>query len=105
MYDEAIKAIEAQLLFKSKKSNLWYFAEKKSFRIEHKMTHLSCFIAGLFALQSKFESNQEKKKHFLELAEQIANTCHESYIRSGILLNFLNDCFFRHWNRTRIFSI
>lgn len=85
MYDQAIKAIEEQLLFKSSQNNLWYFAEKKNSRIEHKMAHLTCFIGGLFALQSKFEKNQEKKSHFLNLAEKIANTCHESYIRSGNL--------------------
>ena len=82
VYDRAIEAIEKNLLFKSKPSNLWYFAEKKSSRIEHKMAHLTCFIGGMFALQSKYETDSEKRKHYLELAEQVANTCHESYIRA-----------------------
>ena len=40
-------------------------------------------MAGLFALQSVNEPTQERKEHFLELAVKIADTCHESYIRTG----------------------
>jgi len=47
------------------------------------MDHLACFIAGLFALQSKHEENSERKTRYLELAERIAHTCHESYIKSA----------------------
>ncbi|TKR93779.1 hypothetical protein L596_008176 [Steinernema carpocapsae] len=82
MYDEAIDALEKKLLFKSEQNQLWYFAEKKGSRIEHKMDHLACFVVGMFAIQSKNEKNPEKSKHFLELAEKIADTCHESYIRT-----------------------
>lgn len=39
-YKNAILAIEKKLLFKSKPSNLWYFAEMKGTRTEHKMDHL-----------------------------------------------------------------
>lgn len=70
------------MLKKSKPSNLWYFVELKNSRVEHKMDHLACFIAGMFALQSKHENDTERI-HYLELAKQIANTCHEGYIRSG----------------------
>jgi len=82
-YDAAIPAIERQLLRQSTPNNLWYFAEVKSSRLEHKMDHLACFIAGLFALQSKPEEDPERKTHYLELAERIAHTCHESYIKSA----------------------
>uniref|UniRef100_A0A915CUX9 alpha-1,2-Mannosidase n=1 Tax=Ditylenchus dipsaci TaxID=166011 RepID=A0A915CUX9_9BILA len=69
VYDDAISAIEKICC--------------KSNRLEPKMDHLACFIAGMFALQSRHESDPEKRKHFLELAEQIANTCHESYARTA----------------------
>jgi mannosyl-oligosaccharide alpha-1,2-mannosidase len=82
-YDNAIGAIETKLLYKSEPSKLWYFAELKGTRVEHKMDHLACFIAGMFALQSKHEEQEERRKHYLELAEQIADTCHESYIRTA----------------------
>uniref|UniRef100_A0A7E4VWN9 alpha-1,2-Mannosidase n=1 Tax=Panagrellus redivivus TaxID=6233 RepID=A0A7E4VWN9_PANRE len=83
LYDEAIAALEAKLLYKSAQNNLWYFAEMKGSRVEHKMDHLACFIAGLFALQSANEESTEAKAHALELATQIGNTCHESYIRTA----------------------
>ena len=83
LYDDAIEALENHLLYKSAQHNLWYFAEMRNNRIEHKMDHLACFIAGLFALQSSNEPTEERKNHFLELAMEIGNTCHESYIRSG----------------------
>uniref|UniRef100_A0AC34FS13 Alpha-1,2-Mannosidase n=1 Tax=Panagrolaimus sp. ES5 TaxID=591445 RepID=A0AC34FS13_9BILA len=82
LYDDAIEAVENHLLYKSAKNNLWYFAELKGARVEHKMDHLACFISGLFALQSSVEPTQERKEHFLELAIKIADTCHESYIRT-----------------------
>ncbi|KAK0425471.1 hypothetical protein QR680_009221 [Steinernema hermaphroditum] len=82
MYDAATDALEKKLLFKSEQNQLWYFAEKKGARIEHKMDHLACFIVGMFALQSKNEPDYTRSKHFLELAENLAHTCHESYIRT-----------------------
>uniref|UniRef100_A0A1I8AAM6 alpha-1,2-Mannosidase n=1 Tax=Steinernema glaseri TaxID=37863 RepID=A0A1I8AAM6_9BILA len=82
MYDDAVDALEKKLLFKSEQNQLWYFAEKKGSRIEHKMDHLACFVVGMFALQSKNELDPERSSHFLELAEKLADTCHESYIRT-----------------------
>ncbi|KAL3125005.1 hypothetical protein niasHT_009304 [Heterodera trifolii] len=78
-YRNAIKAIEEKLLHKSTQNNLWYFAEMKSSRIEHKMDHLACFIAGMFALQSLQENDEATRVNTLKLAEQIGHTCHESY--------------------------
>uniref|UniRef100_A0A914ICH1 alpha-1,2-Mannosidase n=1 Tax=Globodera rostochiensis TaxID=31243 RepID=A0A914ICH1_GLORO len=78
-YQSAIKAIEEKLLLKSATNHLWYFAEMKGNRIEQKMDHLACFIAGMLALQSLQEHDESTRAHFLQLAEQIGNTCHESY--------------------------
>uniref|UniRef100_A0A914DTM2 alpha-1,2-Mannosidase n=1 Tax=Acrobeloides nanus TaxID=290746 RepID=A0A914DTM2_9BILA len=83
MYDAAVEAIEKNLLYKSSQDQLWYFAEMKNNRAEHKMDHLACFIAGLFALQSSHETDLTRQKHFLELAQNIAHTCHESYVRTA----------------------
>lgn len=109
MYDVAIDAIEKHMLFKSEPNKLWYFAELKSTRVEHKMAHLACFIGGLFALQSKYETDSERKKHYLELGEQIANTCHESYVRTGKFFQFIfritKNYKYRYWNWTGNFSI
>uniref|UniRef100_A0A0M3HNX3 alpha-1,2-Mannosidase n=1 Tax=Ascaris lumbricoides TaxID=6252 RepID=A0A0M3HNX3_ASCLU len=82
LYDDAIAAIEKHLLHFSKQSKLAYFAELKGSRVEHKMDHLACFIGGLFALQSMNEDSSEQRDKALDLAKQIGNTCHESYIRS-----------------------
>ncbi|KAI6202446.1 Alpha-1,2-Mannosidase [Aphelenchoides besseyi] len=83
MYDEAMVAIEKNLLFHSHNDNLWYFADLKGNRVEHKMDHLACFIAGMFALQSKNEWDPEKAAHSLKLGREIGKTCHESYIRTS----------------------
>jgi len=68
LYDDAIEALENHLLYKSAQHNLWYFAEMRNNRIEHKMDHLACFIAGLFALQSSHEPTEERKKSLLGIS-------------------------------------
>ncbi|CAD5207522.1 unnamed protein product [Bursaphelenchus okinawaensis] len=82
MYDEAMKALEAKLLFTSQQSNLKYFADLRGNRVEHKMDHLACFSAGMYALQAKYETDLAKKMHALEVGKQLGNTCHESYVRT-----------------------
>lgn len=82
-YDAAIEAIEKHLLFKSEKSKLWYFVELRGSRTEYKMDHLACFIAGVFALQSRHETDPQRRAHYLELGVKIAKTCHEGYVRTG----------------------
>ena len=52
-------------------------------RPEHKMGHLACFCPGMFALEAELETNPERKATTLKLAEDLGNTCHESYIRSA----------------------
>lgn len=93
MYDKAMSAVERQLLFQSKQNHLWYFAELKGTRVEHKMDHLACFIAGVYALQSKNEWQPEKALHALNIAREIGKTCHESYVRtSKQCVQYLSDC-------------
>lgn len=48
------------------------------------MDHLACFVAGLLALEALNESDEQKRFNITTLAEEIGNTCHESYIRTGI---------------------
>lgn len=47
------------------------------------MGHLTCFAAGMLALGAK-DAPQTKKDHYMALAAEIANTCHESYVRTGM---------------------
>ncbi|EDO38861.1 predicted protein [Nematostella vectensis] len=80
MYDKAVEAIERMLVQRSRKSNLTYLAEYKYGRLEHKMDHLACFTAGMFALGAKESKNE---KHYLQLGAELANTCHEAYKRTA----------------------
>ncbi|CAL1528924.1 unnamed protein product [Lymnaea stagnalis] len=78
MYDDAMKVIYEKMLVKSK-SGLSYFAEYKSGRLEHKMDHLACFSAGMVAMGA--EGSEDKEK-YISVGAELANTCHESYIRT-----------------------
>lgn len=82
MYNEAIDAIDKKLVQKSR-SGLVYIADLKYDRLEHKMGHLACFSAGMFALGAKENAHDEKRaEHYFKLGKDIADTCHESYIRA-----------------------
>ena len=62
---------------------LTYIGEFKSNRIDKKMDHLACFIAGLFALSvMQAPLNEQDKILYTGLAANITNTCHESYART-----------------------
>ncbi|XGW20008.1 hypothetical protein V3C99_003659 [Haemonchus contortus] len=82
-YDAAVFAMEKKMLYKSEQNGLWYFANLHGSRVVHKMEHLACFSGGMFALQSANEQNATVANHYLELAENLAHTCHESYIRTA----------------------
>ncbi|XP_040193064.1 mannosyl-oligosaccharide 1,2-alpha-mannosidase IC [Rana temporaria] len=84
MYYEAVEAIEAHLIRKSP-GGLTYIAEWKGGVLDHKMGHLTCFAAGMLALGAN-DAPQNKKEHFIELAAEIASTCHESYVRTDTKL-------------------
>jgi mannosyl-oligosaccharide alpha-1,2-mannosidase len=81
MYDEAMVAIIEHMVRKSSPGGLIYVSDMKFDRLEHKMDHLACFAGGLFGLGSRTLQNQYSEK-YMEVAEGITNTCHESYIRT-----------------------
>lgn len=81
MYIDAIKAFENKLIFTSTQSRLVYFAELKDTAINHKMDSLACFSGGMLALGAKKSDEPIRNRH-MTLASGIANTCHESCIRT-----------------------
>ncbi|VDK42880.1 unnamed protein product [Anisakis simplex] len=81
MYTAAMDAVQEKMIRKSK-GGLWYVAESRNGILEHKMSHLSCFCVGMFALQSKYETSPDRARGFMRLAEELGRTCHESYVRS-----------------------
>ncbi|XP_078068862.1 mannosyl-oligosaccharide 1,2-alpha-mannosidase IA [Mustelus asterias] len=84
MYYDAVQAIETHLIRKSN-GGLKYIAEWKGGLLEHKMGHLTCFAGGMFALGAD-GAPEERSGHHMELAAEIARTCHESYDRSATKL-------------------
>ncbi|KAF2894512.1 hypothetical protein ILUMI_11640 [Ignelater luminosus] len=80
MFDDAMQAVMQHMLHTSP-SGLMYFAELKFDRLEHKMDHLGCFSGGLLALGAKSLKN-EMSERYMEVADKITHTCHESYDRS-----------------------
>lgn len=81
MYMDAIQAYENKLKFTSTQSRLVYFAELKDTSINHKMDSLACFSGGMLALGAT-KSREPTRSHHMALASGIANTCHESCIRT-----------------------
>ncbi|KAK4808839.1 hypothetical protein QYF61_003897 [Mycteria americana] len=84
MYDDALEAIEKHLVKKSA-GGLTYIAEWRGGILDHKMGHLACFSGGMIALGAE-HAGEERKQHFVDLAAEITNTCHESYARSDTKL-------------------
>lgn len=81
MYTDAIKAYENKLIFTSTQSRLVYFAELKDTSINHKMDSLACFSGGMLALGATKSEEPTKSRH-MSIGSGIANTCHESCIRT-----------------------
>ncbi|KAL7871528.1 hypothetical protein SRHO_G00065110 [Serrasalmus rhombeus] len=77
-------AIETNLIRKSS-GGLTYIAEWKGGLLEHKMGHLTCFAGGMIALGAD-GAPDDKTGHQMELAAEIARTCHESYTRTNLKL-------------------
>lgn len=84
MYLNSIDALKANVYLKSK-SNLGFFGEYSGNFVNKKMGHLACFAGGLFGLTAITvnELSEEKRNMYKEMALDITNTCHESYIRSA----------------------
>ncbi|XP_043930344.1 mannosyl-oligosaccharide 1,2-alpha-mannosidase IA [Protopterus annectens] len=79
-----LQAIESHLIRKSN-GGLTYIAEWKGGLLEHKMGHLTCFAGGMYALGAD-GADSDKTGHHMELAAEIARTCHESYDRTATKL-------------------
>ncbi|MBN3326487.1 MA1A1 mannosidase, partial [Atractosteus spatula] len=84
LYYDAVQAIETNLIRKSS-GGLTYIAEWKGGLLEHKMGHLTCFAGGMFALGAD-GTPSDQTGHHMELAAEIARTCHESYARTSLKL-------------------
>ncbi|KAM4693558.1 mannosyl-oligosaccharide 1,2-alpha-mannosidase IA [Discoglossus pictus] len=84
MYYDAVQAIETHLIRKST-NGFSYIAEWKGGLLEHKMGHLTCFAGGMYALGAD-GAPVDKTGHHVELAAEIARTCHESYDRTTMKL-------------------
>uniref|UniRef100_A0A8C6UPG6 alpha-1,2-Mannosidase n=1 Tax=Neogobius melanostomus TaxID=47308 RepID=A0A8C6UPG6_9GOBI len=84
LYYDALQAIETNLMRKSS-SGLTYIAEWKGGLLEHKMGHLTCFAGGMIALGAD-GAPTDKTGHQMELAAELARTCHESYARTALKL-------------------
>ncbi|NWR57237.1 MA1C1 mannosidase, partial [Bucorvus abyssinicus] len=84
MYDDALEAIEKHLVKKSA-GGLTYLAEWRGGVPDHKMGHLACFSGGMIALGAE-HAGEGRKHHYMDLAAEITNTCHESYARSDTKL-------------------
>ncbi|PAV84062.1 hypothetical protein WR25_10205 [Diploscapter pachys] len=82
-YEESIFAMEKKMLYKSQQHGLAYFANVHGSRVEHKFEHLACFCGGMLALHANNQGNKTVKDHYMDLAEAIGETCHESYARTG----------------------
>ncbi|CAF0831381.1 unnamed protein product [Brachionus calyciflorus] len=84
MYLDSIDALKSHVYSKSK-GNLGYFGEYSNNYVTPKMGHLACFAGGMFALTAiqVDELSEEQKKMYKDMAIDITNTCHESYIRTA----------------------
>lgn len=88
-YINAIEAIKKYLIKKSK-NGLSFTGEYTLYQpFMPKMEHLACFSGGLFALTSISTQgylSSKQRKEFKELAIEITNTCHESYVTTATKL-------------------
>lgn len=83
MYDEAMDGLHEQLIQKTS-DGLTYIAVKKGSRLEHKMDHLACFMAGSLALGAYTDPNgldSERAQRDLKTGKALAYTCYQMYAR------------------------
>ncbi|CAF4340933.1 unnamed protein product [Rotaria socialis] len=85
MYENAMKAAEEAMLRKTPTSNLMYFGEQRSGRLDPQMGHLTCFVGGLYVLSASSGaiSLNSSAKNQMEIAQAIGKTCRESYTRTA----------------------
>uniref|UniRef100_A0A1A9X3F2 alpha-1,2-Mannosidase n=1 Tax=Glossina brevipalpis TaxID=37001 RepID=A0A1A9X3F2_9MUSC len=82
MFDDAMLAIIKDMTRTSTKG-LIYIPDLKSGHLGYKMNHSACFAGGLFALAAN-TSQDENSMKFMDIAENIAKTCHQIYISSYV---------------------
>uniref|UniRef100_A0A1A9X2P2 alpha-1,2-Mannosidase n=1 Tax=Glossina brevipalpis TaxID=37001 RepID=A0A1A9X2P2_9MUSC len=82
MFYDAMLAIIKHMSRTSTKG-LIYIPDLKSGRLEYKMSHSAYFSGGLFALAAN-TSQDENSEKFMDIVENITNTCHQSYISSYV---------------------
>ncbi|KAF6040317.1 MAN1A2 [Bugula neritina] len=83
LYFDAMEAIIKEGLLQTSGGGLRYFGMKHtglSHNAQRRMEHLACFIGGVIGLSAEYSKNQTAT---LQLAEDIASTCHESYVRAA----------------------
>ncbi|KAG8288330.1 hypothetical protein J6590_018850 [Homalodisca vitripennis] len=80
MYDEAMEAVMTHML-RTSAGGLMYFSDFYLKTIEEKMSHLACFSGGMLALGSSTLQSPQSAR-YMEVAEGITHTCHESYVRT-----------------------
>jgi mannosyl-oligosaccharide alpha-1,2-mannosidase len=85
LYRNASEGVLRHLLLRSSPSNLIYLAEAQSreppMRHIHKMDHLVCFAAGMFALAANQSTPTLDFSAQLEPGAELARTCFEMYAR------------------------
>lgn len=79
------QAAEEAMLRKTPTSNMMYFGEYRSGRLDPQMGHLTCFVGGLYVLSvmSGASPSNTSTNHEMEIAKGIGKTCRESYARAG----------------------
>ena len=78
MFDEAVFGIEQKLLQYSSQGQT-YLADWRGGMLDHKMDHLACFAGGMFGLAASHEDDEVSRVRWMNIAEGITKTCHESY--------------------------
>jgi len=81
MYDEAVINIE-QMLMQNSSEGLTYLADRRGGILAHKMDHLACFAGGMFGLAAVNDEDELNKKKWMNIAEDLTRTCHDSYENS-----------------------
>lgn len=84
LYDDAVAGLEAHLLQYSAEDDLFYLQELSlpSMSGMTRMDHLLCFVPGMLALGTLFETEDATKNaRHLALAEKLMQTCYEMYRR------------------------
>lgn len=80
MYDYAMDGLHEKLILKTNKDGLTYIAELNSGRLNHKMDHLACFMAGSLALGAYTHPDgldSPKAQRDLQTGKALAYTCYQ----------------------------